>query len=170
MSTATNMPGTATLGLTAADAVWIATATLHERYPERAGFSPTEIQQEVEQQNLTSVLAKTVYQHIVQHVTATQPANPNRRRMLTETSDGLRRLFLEGDAFHPSRNGAQFMPKPDDLPPQLRGWLTWYAEWTRNHPSKRDPVPPRDLMSELEGTWTFGDAETYLRNLREGWE
>ncbi len=165
-----SMSASATLGLTAADAVWIATAALHERYPEQEGFTPAQIQDEVQSENLTSALTKTVYQHIVQHVTATQPANPNKRRMLTETGNGLRRLFLEGDDFHPSRNGAQFTPKPDDLPPQLRHWLDWYAAWSRNHPSKREPVPALDRMSELEGTWTFGDAEIYLRELREGWE
>jgi hypothetical protein len=159
-----------TLGLTAADAVWIATAMLHDRYPESAGFTPAEIQGEVERQKLTAVLAKTVYQHIVQHVTATQPANPNPRRMLTKTGDGLRRLFMEGDDYHPSRNGAQFKPKPDDLPPQLRNWLDWYDNWSRNHPAKREPAPAIDLLGDLAGTWTFGSAEEYLRELREGWD
>lgn len=161
----------ATLGLTASDAIWIATARLHDRYPEAKGFTPAQIQDEVEQNHLTGVTPRTIYQHIVQHVTATQPANPNRRRMLTATDDGLRRLYLEGDDYHPSRNGGQFMPKADDLPPDLRGWLSWYTdEWSRNHPSKREHPPAQDLMDALEGTWTFGDADTYLRELREGWE
>lgn len=168
--TVMSAPEATTLGLTAADAVWIATAMLHERHPEAEGFTPVQIQAEVEKQHLTSALQKTVYQHIVQHVTATQPANPNRRRMLTETENGLRRLYLEGDTYHPSRNGAQFTPKAADLPSHLRGWLSWYTEWSRNHPAKREPAPAVDLMDELEGTWMFGDADTYLRQLREGWE
>jgi len=159
-----------TLTLTAADAVWIATAMLHDRYPESAGFTPASIQEEVLRNNLTSALPKTVYQHIVQHVTATQPANPNRRRMLTETSDGLRRLYLDGDAFHPSRNGAQSVPKAEDLPPHLRGWLSWYEKWSRAHPQKRTADPAVDPFEALAGTWTFGDADTYVRQQREGWE
>jgi hypothetical protein len=159
------------LGLTAADAIWIATARLHDRYPEAVGFTPAQILDEVEQNHLTSALPKTIYQHIVQHVTATQPAHPNRRRMLTEIGDGLRRLYLEGDAFHPSRDGAQFKPKVDDLPPDLRDWvLRWYPEWSERNPAKRKLAPTVNLMDALEGTWTFGDAETYLRELREGWE
>lgn len=159
-----------TLGLTAADAVWIATAMLHDRNPEAPGFTPTEIQDEVLRNHLTSTLSTTVYQHIVQHVTATQPANPNRRRMLTELSDGLRRLYLEGDSFHPSRNGAQSVPKAEDLPPHLRRWLSWYESWGRAHPQKQEPVPAIDPLLALAGTWTFGDADEYLRKLREGWE
>jgi len=159
-----------TTGLTAADAVWIATAMLHDRHPESAGFTPTSIQDEVLRNNLTSALPKTVYQHIVQHVTATQPANPNRRRMLTELSDGLRRLYLDGDSFHASRNGAQSLPKADDLPPHLRGWLSWYESWSRVHPQKRNAAPPADPLEALAGTWTFGDADTYVRQQREGWE
>jgi len=160
----------ATLGLTAADAVWIATAMLHDRHPKTVGFSPAAIQNEVLRNNLTGTKPETVYQHIVQHVTATQPANPNRRRMLTELSDGSRRLFLDGDAFHPSRNGAQSLPKTQDLPPHLRGWLSWYEDWSRTHPQKREATPALDPLEALAGTWTFGDADTYVRQQREGWE
>lgn len=159
-----------TLGLTAADAVWIATAMLHDRHLNAVGFTPLQIQDEVLRNHLTSVLPKTIYQHIVQHVTATQPANPNRRRMLTELSDGLRRLYIEGDDCHPSRNGAQFLPKPEDLPPHLRGWLTWYEDWSRAHPNRRQLAPAADPLEALAGTWTFGDAETFLREHRSGWE
>ncbi len=159
-----------TLGLTAADAVWIATAMLHDRQPEATGFTPAEIQAEVTRNNLTGALPKTIYQHIMQHVTATQPANPNRRRMLTELRNGSRRLYLEGDDHHPSRDGAQFTPKPEDLAPHLRGWLSWYEIWSRSHPDKREPSPAIDPLEELAGTWTFGDADTYVREIREGWQ
>lgn len=159
-----------TLGLTAADAVWIATAMLHDRYPGVSGFSPADIQNEVLRNTLTGTKAETVYQHIVQHVTATQPANPNRRRMLTELHDGSRRLFLNGDAFHPSRNGAQSLPKLQDLPPHLRGWLSWYEEWSRSHPEKKAVAPNIDPLEALAGTWTFGDADIYVKQQREGWK
>lgn len=171
MPSATQAVHPVNLGLKASDAIWIATARLHDRYPEAQGFTPAQIQNEVEQNHLTSVLPRTVYQHIVQHVTATQPANPNRRRMLTVTGDGLRRLYLEGDKYHSSREGGQFVPMADDLPPDLRGWLfDWFDDWSKNHRAKREMAPAMDLMDSLEGTWTFGDADTYLQKLREGWE
>ena len=170
MSTPVQTPlASATLGLTAADAVWIAAAMLHDRYPEAAGFTPSDIQHEVLRNNLTGTKPETVYQHIVQHVTATQPANPNRRRMLTELSNGLRRLFLDGDSYHPTRNGAQFAPKADDLPPHLRGWLSWYEKWSRAHPQKKAVTSAVDPFEALAGTWTFGDADTYVKQQREGW-
>jgi hypothetical protein len=168
MDTARSAP--ATLGLTAADAVWIATAMLHERFPDATGFTPSTIQAEVLNNRLSSVLRKTVYQHIVQHIAATQPANPNRRRMLTEVNNGLRRLYLDGDDFHPSRNGAQSVPKPEDLPPNLRRWLNWYENWSRTHSGTKVTTPTVDPLEALAGTWTFGDADTYVRELREGWE
>jgi hypothetical protein len=166
----TNPLGAATRGLTAADAIWIATARLHDIYPESLGFAPADIQYQVLSLKLTSALPKTVYQHIVQHVTATQPANPNRRRMLTDVGNGLRRLYIEGDDFHPSRKDGQSLPKPQDLPLDLQPMLAWYAKWSQSHPAKRAPEPAVDPLLALVGTWTFGHAEDYLREHRSGWE
>jgi len=162
----------ATAGLkTVADAVWIATAALHHRHPEAAGFSPAAIQQEVFASRLTDKDEKTVYQHIIQHLLANRPKDPNRRKMLTEVEDGLRRLYVAGDPVHPSKKDGRSTPKPEDLPANLRHWLSWYEDWSRSHhPGKREPTSDIDPLLALAGTWTFGDGDTFIRELREGWE
>lgn len=160
----------ASIGLTAAAAVWIATAVLHSRYPDSHGFSPSSIRDEVIRQHLTDVKAETIYQHIVQHLVATLPANPNRRKMLTDIGNGMRRLFVAGDAYHPSKRSGLSQPKPEDLPPHLRMWLDWYEGWSHALLARGQPVSVADPLEVLAGTWTFGDADAYLRELREGWE
>jgi hypothetical protein len=160
---------TPTRGLTAADAIWIATAQLHQQHPEAPGFTPAAIQDQVVALHLTRALPKTVYQHIIQHVTATQPARPNRRRMLTDLGNGLRRLYIEGDDFHPSRRDSQTTPKPKDLPLDLQSLLAWYGTWSRSQ-SSTPATPPVDPLLALVGTWTFGHADEYLRKHRTGWE
>jgi hypothetical protein len=157
-------------GLTAADAVWLATAILHYQHPDDLGFPPVHIRNQVFIFELTKAQPRTVYQHIVQHVTASQPANPNRRRMLTELPNGYRRLYIKGDAYHPSREDGQSIPKIEDLPPDLRQWLPWYEHWSKDHLSKLARSPTEDPLERLAGTWTFGDADSYLREMRDGWE
>lgn len=161
------------LNLTAADAVWIATAMLHDRYPEAAGFSPEQIQTEVEQNRLTGTSPKTVYQHIVQHVTATKPANPNRRRMLTDTGNGLRRLFIAGDDFDPSRKDGQVIPRQEDLPPNLREWLNWYEKWSKSHAEKKGFGEQDDPFLALRGTgkhlFVNETGDEFLARLRSNW-
>ncbi|MGD0799277.1 MAG: hypothetical protein ABR910_16295 [Acidobacteriaceae bacterium] len=157
-------------GLKVADAVWVATAELHHRYPEAPGFSPASIREEVLTSRLTDKDQKSVYQHIIQHLLANKPKDPNGRKMLTEVGDGLRRLYIAGDPFHPSKKDGRSTPKPEDLPPSLRHWLSWYENWSRNHPGKREPSPALDPLEALAGTWTFGDADTFVRELRKGWE
>lgn len=159
-----------TIGLKVADAVWIATALLHDSHPEAAGFSPSAIREEVLRRHFTDKDQKTIYQHIVQHLVATKPKDPNSRKMLTEIENGLRRLYIPGDPFHPSKQNGRSVPKAEDLPRNLLKWLAWYETWSRNHSPKRPPARAVDPMEALEGTWTFGDGDTYLREMREGWE
>lgn len=158
------------LDLTAADAVWIGTAALHKRYPEAEGFAPNVIRDEVVKQHLTRAKIDTIYQHIVQHLVATLPANPNKRRMLSETRDGLRRLFVIGDQYHSSKNGTSHKPSAEALPTHLRNWLDWYEDWSRDRRGSEKVSSEIDPLLALTGTWTFGDADTYLHKQREGWE
>lgn len=157
-------------GLKAADAVWIATAILHSRTPGEAGFSPAAIRDEVISNHLTDVDEKTIYQHAVQHLVATKPKDPNSKRMLTDVGNGQRRLFVPGDPSHPSKQNGQSLPKLQDLPASLLPWLKWYENWSRSQPSKQPSTSAADPMEALEGTWTFGDGDSYLREMREGWE
>ena len=155
---------------TVADAVWVATAALHHRHPEAAGFSPAAIREEVFASRLTDKDERTVYQHIIQHLLANKPKDPNVRKMLTEVGEGLRRLYVAGDPVHPSKKDGLSTPKPDDLPQDMRHWLTWYEGWSRAHSRRRESTPTIDPLLALAGTWTFGDADTYVREMREGWE
>lgn len=156
--------------LTAADAVWIATAMLHERAPQAIGFSPATIRDEVLKNHLTETGATTIYQHAVQHLVATKPKDPNNRKMLSDAGSGLRRLFIPGDPVHPSKQNGPSLPRAENLPPDLLPWLEWYETWSRDVAARHPLAPATDPMEVLEGTWTFGDADAYLREMREGWE
>lgn len=86
--------------------------------------------------------------------------------MLVETPEGLRRLYHRGDPVDPQRAGARHLPDPASLPESYRDLLNWYVAWERKHAASLSADP----LLALAGTWTFGDADTYVRELREGWE
>jgi hypothetical protein len=86
--------------------------------------------------------------------------------MLVETPDGLRRLYHRGDPVDPQRVGARSLPDARSLPGDYRKLLDWYAAWE----SKNAGDLSIDPLLALSGSWTFGDADTYIRELREGWE
>ena len=52
--------------------------------------------------------------------------------------------------------------------PEYLGLLKWYTTWNLSDSKKGSP--PLDPLLALVGTWTFGDADTYVREMREGWE
>jgi hypothetical protein len=108
----------------------------------------------------------TIYQHANQHCVANRPPNNARLSMLIETSDGLRRLYRRGDPIDPRRVGARHLPHLASLPESYRPLLDWYTAWE----SKNAGDLSADPLLALAGTWTFGDADTYVRELREGWE
>jgi hypothetical protein len=156
--------------LTATNAVWIATANLHAKFPAAEGFTPDEIQNEVSSLKLFQKDPYTIRQHIGQHLVATKNANAKPRRMLTELANGKRRLFVEGDAYDLSRGNGPIYPQPEDLPLEFRSLLPWYQDWSRKHRQQRATPVEDDPLLALSGTWTFGDAATYLQEQRSGWE
>jgi hypothetical protein len=113
-----------------ADEVWVATALLHRRHPERIDFSVNEILQRAVEENLSGGYRQGLQMHASHHCVAQKPPNPpsTRHRMLTETTRGRRRLFRLGDPFHPARQGGKTTPDPDDLPERYRELLRWYDE------------------------------------------
>src|SRR6266705_3916691 len=115
-----------------ADEVWIAAALLHREHPEATDFSIEEIVDRARREGLHEPLRPGVYVHVVLHCVANRPPNPGRYRMLFETSQGRRRLFRIGDAYHPDREKAKIFPDPGDLPHQYEGLLGWYSDWSRN--------------------------------------
>ncbi|MBS1799059.1 MAG: hypothetical protein JSS95_04455 [Acidobacteria bacterium] len=154
------------LDLSAADAVWVATALLHREHPRTKAFSVQEIVHRVEVEHLSSRQPMTIYQHANQHCVANRPPNNARLCMLMETPDGLRRLYRRGDPVDPHRIGARRLPEASSLSADYRKLLDWYAAWE----SKNAGDLSLDPILALAGTWTFGDADRYVRELREGWE
>lgn len=153
-----------------ADEVWIATALLHREHPDRLDFSIEEIVERAERENIAGENRPGVYVHIVQHCVANRPPNPGRYRMLVETSPARRRLFRNGDPYHPARQGSKITPNPDDLPEQYRDLVIWYQGWCAN---ALDAASETDPLLALAGSgknlWADEPADEYVRRLREGW-
>jgi hypothetical protein len=104
MKTSTKVP------VKVADEVWIATALLHQKHPERFDFSIEEIMTSARGmwRESAAALRPGFYVHVVQHCVANRPPAPGRYRMLFETAPGRRRLFRPGDSYHPEREGRPY--------------------------------------------------------------
>ena len=156
-----------------ADEVWVATALLHQKHPERFDFSIQEVMESARQmwRESTGPLRPGVYVHIVQHCVANRRPNPGRYRMLVETAPGRRRLFRSGDYYHPEREGAKTVPAREDLPQAYGGLLTWYRNWSAARIRKaQEEDPLLALRGSGKHIWADEHADEYIRRLREGWE
>src|SRR3990172_2849380 len=125
-----------------ADEVWVATALLHSEQPDQPDFSVKEIVARANQENITGQLRPGVYVHIVQHCVANRRADPGRYRMLFETSRGRRRLFRNGDAYHPSREGSKITPQGGAIPDEYAELLSWYRDWSSRATESRAESDP----------------------------
>jgi hypothetical protein len=154
-----------------ADEVWIACALLHRENPNRADFEVAEIVERARREALTPSLRPGVYIHALQHCVANRPPDPGRYRMLVETGPGRRRLYREGDSYHPARHGSKSFPAREEIPTEHWPLLDWYeSEYNR----KERPTDEKDSILELaglgKGLWKDEDPDEYVRRLREGWE
>ena len=154
--------------LTAADAVWVGTATLHHEFPNEIGFPTETIVNRVTELRLTRREQKTVWQHVNQHCVANRKPMPNRSRMLFALGKGERRLFRNGDRGVPEREGAPTHPKWSDLPEKYRYLEQWYEEW--GQPAR---YAEEDPLLKLVGSgieiWKDKHADEFVASLREGW-
>jgi hypothetical protein len=154
-----------------ADEVWVATALLHREKPGMLDFSIEEILERARQEGINEQLRPGVYVHIVQHCVANRAPNPGRYRMLLQTSEGRRRLFRKGDAYHPDREGAKTVPEAEGLPKEYQPLLKWYEEWVEGSRRKREESDP---LLRLHGSgkklWKDEPADKYVERLREGWQ
>jgi hypothetical protein len=154
-----------------ADEVWIAAALLHREHPDRHDFTPREIEERARQEGLTMRLRRGVYVHAVQHCVANRRPDSGRYRMLVETGAGRRRLFRPGDAYHPAREGAKYVPDRAEIPPRCHDLLDWYA---RDYASSSAPGNEIDPILALRGIGKhlFADehADEYVARLRRGWD
>jgi hypothetical protein len=156
-----------------ADEVWVATALLHRKHPDRSDFSIEEIMESARQmwREGTGSLRPGVYIHVVQHCVANRPPSPGRVRMLVETAAGRRRLFRPGDYYHPEREGAKTTPRREDLPHGYSSLLNWYRDWCSNSAKRsRQEDPLLALRGSGKHIWADEHADEYVRRLREGWE
>jgi hypothetical protein len=123
-----------------ADEVWIATALLHQENPDRTDFSTSEIVERAYREGLHRPLRPGVQIHATQHCVANKKPNPGNYRMLYETARGRRRLFRQGDDFHPYRDGGKTIPNESDMPENYSYLLDWYrTQYDRDGVAKPRP-------------------------------
>jgi hypothetical protein len=164
------------LNMKVADEVWVATAMLHQRQPERGDFSVEEIMEfarTARELRVLGPLRPGFYVHVIQHCVANRPPNPGRYRMLLETAPSRRRLFRPGDSYDPLREGAKISPKSEELPENwFRGLLSWYRDTWCAEASRRarDEDPLLALYGSGKDLWADEHTDEYIRRLREGWE
>ena len=176
------------MAIRVADAVWIATAMLHRACPDRADFPVAEIVAQVATEKAAGVEmhASSVQAHVSVHCVAGKKPQPNRVKMLTETSRGRRRLYRPGDPCHPERRSGASLPDRNALPPAYRNLLDWYrydyltqAAYVTGEPELSlreaggawlvvDPILA--LAGSGKEIWADEDADAYVRRLREDWE
>jgi hypothetical protein len=157
--------------LKVADEVWIATALLHREHPESPDFTVEEIVKRAKQEGLHKPFRPGVYVHAVQHCVANRPPNPGRYRMLLETRPGHRRLFRDGDPYHPQREGTKITPVRENLPNEYSGLLNWFRDWSTQasgNATRNDPLLA--LRGSGKHLWADEHADEYVRRLRKGWE
>jgi hypothetical protein len=167
----TPLPGAATrgAGLTVTNAVWIATALLHKKHPERDAFERVEIVRLVMELGLTDGEEGSVHQHVRQHSVANKKPQPNTVCMLFDPGGGLRRLYRVGDEVYPGRNAARTHPKWDELPEEYRSLKSWYEEEWNGPVSSRVEDPLLALMGSGKEIWKDEPADEYVARLRSDW-
>ena len=153
-----------------ADEVWIATALLHRENPKREDFSVSEIVARARRENITGELRPGVQVHAYLHCAANLPPKPGRYRMLYATGKSTRRLFRQGDDFHPDRRGGKVTPSKENIPARYQALLDWYHDKFvgKGRSQKSDPILElRGLGKEI---WVGEEADDYVSRLRGGWE
>jgi hypothetical protein len=159
------------LDVKVADEVWIVTALMHKKHPDRTDFTIDEIMARAKREELTGKLRPGVYAHVVQHCVANRAPNSGRYRMLFETGPSRRRLFRNGDTYDPARENAKTVPAKEDIPSQYAHLLDWYRDWTQDSVAERiknDPLLA--LYGDGKDLWADEPADDYVQRIREGWE
>ena len=169
-----------------ADGVWIATALLHQQYPDRPDFAETEIIARFLTEGLPrgkhpNTLAAHVSAHCVANCARSRRrSDPSKLqggayRILYETRSGFRRLFRPGDDVHPDRIQIHRQPKSvphrEQVPEKYQRLLDWYNDWIQD---SKPPVPSTsiddDPLLRLRGSgrhiWADEHADEYVERLR----
>lgn len=115
--------------LTAASAIWVATAMLHKENPTRPSFTIPEIRQKVHDQGLSTHAESTIMTHIMAHCVANAPLNQGTpHRKLFRVDEALYRLYHDGDLCDEDRLNGKTNPQLETLPPEYRELVTWYTK------------------------------------------
>ena len=153
-----------------ADEVWIATALLHRRHPDRDDFTVREIVRQAETEKIADgPLRPGVQVHACLHCVANKAPNPGRHRTLFETSKGCRHLFRPGDPCHPRRSSGKDLPRDDELPPAYRGLIEWYRNEYAGDGGRREANPILSLRGLGKALRAGEDADACVERLRKGW-
>jgi hypothetical protein len=158
-----------TVRIKVADEAWIATALLHREHPRAKDFAINEIVERARQEALSEPLRPGVYVHVVQQCVANRPPAPGRYRMLFETTEGRRRLFRQGDPYHPAREGSKIVPAAEEVPDEYVDLLRWYCEWEKTNKNAMQDDPLLSLRGTGKQLWADEKPDDYVRRLREGW-
>jgi len=159
--------GKVTAEIRIADEVWIAVALLHREYPGATDFSLKEMEGRVVRENLAGEKRPGVYPHLSVHCVANRPPDKGRYRMLFETAPSRRRLFRDGDPYHPKREGGKVVPDRAEIPSKYHPLLDWYdREW--RPAATEDPLLA--LAARHRDLWKSVDPDGYVKELREGFE
>lgn len=154
-----------------ADEVWVATALLHRENPSRTDFTINEIVSRARAEAIAPELRPGIRVHALQHCVGNRPPSPGRYRMLFATGKSTRRLFRPSDPSDPNRYGSKTVPDKSEIPPAYQPLLAWYeSEYARSgvtHQTEDSILRLRGLGSEI---WNGVDADSYVRQLRKGWE
>jgi bifunctional DNA-binding transcriptional regulator/antitoxin component of YhaV-PrlF toxin-antitoxin module len=144
--------------MTIADAIWLATALLHKNDAQAVDFAVQDIIQKAMQEDLAGGFKPGLQVHASKHCVANKSPNPGRSRMLFETTRGRRRLFRNGDFFHPDRRQGKIRPEKNDLPPEYQPLVDWYDTVYSTQKSPHAKAMPRqeDGSEELRFTTSFG--------------
>lgn len=162
----------ASIELTVADQVWIATALLHRENRERTDFTKRMIYERCKSVDSDGADRPGISQHISTHCVASRPPSPAKHRMLTRTGNGRRRLFRPGDAEHAGRAEGRITPLRENLPEEYRDLLDWYeTEYSRGPTNEKLPAPQRGATAEtllkLMGRISREDADEVIRIIND---
>jgi hypothetical protein len=158
--------------MSAADLVWVATATLARESPERGGFSHDEIRRKVyELEPGHGFEDSTIRTHITTHCVADKKPDPGKHRKLHLNPDSSYRLYRPGDPYHPGRKDGKLLPDPNRIPVKYHDLLAWYR--TCNTPAKRTSAQTDPILALLgvgKEMWReLGGGDKFIRELRENW-
>ncbi|HZQ91968.1 MAG TPA: hypothetical protein VFA60_09265 [Terriglobales bacterium] len=155
--------------------IWIATALLHRAHPSRDDFTLPEIRSKVIELNPRRAAQPGLNTYLSSHCVAGKPRQQNSidARILVETGrpPARRRLYRDGDPFHPSRSAGKTHPARSALPVEFRSLLDWYENVYCFRPPAAKPQRERIArLRELIGSINGEDLDLMKRVIEEGCE